>query len=148
MSKIDYLKENGTYNPDGHSVLAEDFQHGIFFDPYDLLQVKYEMLRSVEKKELSVTEASDKYGLSRQTYYITKERMEKGGIFALLPRKTGPQKNIKLTDAGLHFIDRYLAQHPDAGSHEVNCALAAETGINVHDRTIARYLSKKRQGSR
>jgi len=54
MSKIDILKENGTFNAEGGSVKADNFLHGIFFDPNDLMQVKYEMLRSVDKKELSI----------------------------------------------------------------------------------------------
>ena len=148
MSKIDVLKENGTYNADSASVKAEDFLHGIFFDPNDLVQVKYEMLRSVEKKESSVSEASEKYGLSRQTYYISRSAFENGGLAALLPKKTGPKDGFKLKDEGRKFIDKYLCEHPAATPHEINMAMAAGTGITVHDRTIARYLSKKRQGSR
>lgn len=148
MSKIDVLKENGTYNAASSSVKADDFQHGIFFDPNDLVQVKYEMLRSVEKNELSVSEASEKYGLSRQTYYISKSSIEEGGLAALIPKKTGPKKGFKLKDDGCRFIDGYLLEHPDASPHEVNAAMVVSVGISVHDRTVARYLSKKRQGSR
>ena len=148
MSKIECLKENGTYNADSKSVLAEDFKHGIFFDPCDLIQVKYEMLRSVEKKELSITEASTKYGLSRQTYYINKAAVEEGGISALMPKKTGPKNAVKLNDDCANFIDSYVMEHPSAKPPEINRAMAASTGITVHDRTVARYLSKKHQGSR
>lgn len=148
MSKIDILKENGTYNPGGESVRADDFLHGIFFDPNDLVQVKYEMLRSVEKKECSISEASEKYGLSRQTYYINKSAIENGGLTALMPKKTGPKDGFKLKDEGRRFIDNYISEHPGASPHEINAAMTADTGITVHDRTIARYLSKKRQGSR
>ena len=148
MSKIDVLKENGTFNAEGGSVKADDFLHGIFFDPNDLMQVKYEMLRSVDKKELSISEASEKYGLSRQTYYVTKSAFERGGLAGLIPQKTGPKGGSKLNEEGLRFIDSYLSKHPGASPREVNAAMAAGTGITVHDRTVARYLSKKRQGSR
>ena len=148
MSKIDVLKENGTYNADSGSVKADDFLHGIFFDPNDLVQVKYEMLRSVEKKECSVSEASEKYGLSRQTYYVNRSAIEDGGLAALMPKKTGPKAGFKLKDEGRRFIDGYLSEHPGASPHEINAEMAANTGITVHDRTVARYLSKKRQGSR
>ena len=148
MSKADVLKENGTYNADSASVKADEFLHGIFFDPDDLVQVKYEMLRSVEKKESSISEASEKYGLSRQTYYVNKSALEKGGLAALIPKKTGPKEGFKLKDEGRRFIDKYLSEHPGATPHEINAAMAAGMGITVHDRTVSRYLSKKRQGSR
>ena len=148
MSKVDILKKNGTYNAESGSVKADDFLHGIFFDPNDLVQVKYEMLRSVEKKEFSISEAAEKYGLSRQTYYVNKSAFENGGLAALMPKKTGPKEGFKLKDEGRRFIDNYLSEHPGASPHEVNTAMAAGTGIAVHDRTVARYLSKKRLGSR
>lgn len=148
MAKIDILKENGTFNTDSKSVKADDFLHGIFFDPNDLVQVKYEMLRSVEKKEYSISEASEKYGLSRQTYYINKSAIENGGLAALMPKKSGPKDGFKLKDEGRRFIDNYVSEHPDASPREINAAMATDTGITVHDRTVARYLSKKRQGSR
>lgn len=148
MSKTDILKSNGTYNINSASVRAENFQHGIFFDPCDLIQVKYEMLRCVERKELSISEATKRYGFSRQTYYSLKAAVEEGGIMALIPQKTGPKNNFKLIEEGQLFIDAYLRKHPEANSHEINAALEESTGIAVHDRTVDRYISKKWHGSR
>ena len=111
MSKTDILKSNGTYNINSASVRAENFQHGIFFDPCDLIQVKYEMLRCVERKELSISEATKRYGFSRQTYYSLKAAVEEGGIMALIPQKTGPKNNFKLIEEGQLFIDAYLRKH-------------------------------------
>ena len=148
MAKIDILKENGTFNETSIRVTAEDFQHGVFFDPNDLLQVKYEMLRSVEKGGLSVSDAAEKYGFSRQSFYVNKTAFENGGLAGLMPKKTGPKHSHKLTNEGQRFIDEYLNVHPDARPHEINAALALNTGISVHDRTVDRYMSKKQQGSR
>lgn len=146
--KDDVLKKNGTYNKDSSSVKAEEFQNGIFFDPNDIVQVKYEMLRSVAQKEVSVSEASKRYGLSRQSFYINKASFEDGGIAALIPQKPGPRKAHKLTEEAVRFIDSYLADHPGANSRQTNEALYNATGISVHDRTVSRYLSKKSLGSR
>ena len=146
--KNDVLKKNGTYNKDSGSVTAEEFQAGIFFDPNDLIQVKYEMLRYVAKNEGSVSEASKKYGFSRQSYYLNKAAVDVGGIAALIPQKPGPRKAYKLTDRGCQFIDSYIGGYPDANSHQANKALHEATGICVHDRTVARYLSKKSLSSR
>lgn len=146
--KTEILKRNGTYNKDSGSVTAAEFQTGIFFDPSDIVQVKYEMLRSVARSELTVSQAADRYGFSRQGFYINKAAFDMGGIAALLPKKTGPKNPHKLTDEGKRFIDAYIAAHPDANSRRINEAMAEATGISVHDRTVGRYLSKKRTGSR
>src|SRR2546429_5356023 len=41
------LRRHGTLNPQPESVTHSLFQNSDFFDPDDLLQVKYEMLRQV-----------------------------------------------------------------------------------------------------
>lgn len=146
--KTEILKGNGTYNKDSGSVTAAEFQTGIFFDPDDIVQVKYEMLRSVARSEMTVSQAADRYGFSRQGFYINKAAFDAGGIAALVPKKTGPKNPHKLTDEGKRFIDAYTAAHPDANSRRINEAMAEATGISVHDRTVGRYLSKKRTGSR
>ena len=54
MTKTDILKENGTYNPRHGKVTAACFQTGVFFDSKDLVQVKYELLRSIASGECLV----------------------------------------------------------------------------------------------
>ena len=147
-AKTDILKKNGTYNKNHDSVKAADFQQGIFFDAEDLAQVKYEMLRSVAKGEYNVLEASARYGFSRQSYYSIKDGVDREGLSALIPKKTGPRQSYKLTENGQSFIDQYVETHPSAKSSEINEALKNETGICVHNRTVDRYISKKSQGSR
>ena len=43
------LTESGTLNPNAHKITDPLFKSNDFFDPDDLLQAKYEMLRRVEK---------------------------------------------------------------------------------------------------
>ena len=47
-SKAERLKQIGALNPHPERVRAPSFQEGGFFDPRDLVQVKYEMLRQVQ----------------------------------------------------------------------------------------------------
>jgi transposase len=148
MEKHEIMKTNGTYNQKHAKVIAPQFHQGIFFDPHDLIQVKYEMLRSVETGESTVTQAAGQYGLSRETYYHVKSAYELGGIEALIPRKTGPKGAHKLTEKGEDFIDRYRGDHPSASVSEINNRMTETVGINVHNRTISRYLQKKHMGSR
>lgn len=44
-SKRQFLRQHGTLNPRPQDVTHELFRHSDFFDPHDLVQVKYEMLR-------------------------------------------------------------------------------------------------------
>jgi len=148
MGKNDVLKENGTYNLKHESVMASHFHKGIFFDPHDLIQVKYEMLRSVDVGECTITQAAELFGLSRESFYHTRSAYETGGLQGLLPQKTGPKGAHKLTEKGRDFIDRYQKDHPGASAQEINNHMKENTGICVHKRTVERYLSKKHMGSR
>lgn len=66
------------------------FRGSEFFDPHDAVQVKYEMLRRVSINKVSVTEASDEYGVSRPTYYQAKVDFDMAGIAGIMvPTKPG-----------------------------------------------------------
>lgn len=148
MGKEDILKGNGTYNPRHEKVTAACFQTGVFFDSKDLVQVKYELLRSIASGECSITQASAQFGMSRESIYKNKAAYEAGGLQALVPKKTGPKGAHKLTEQGRSFLDAYAAENPSASASEMNARMREHTGIAVHNRTVERYLSKKRQGSR
>jgi hypothetical protein len=61
--KTESLKKYGALNPHPQKVVEKAFSDSAieFFDPRDLVQVKYEMLRSVEKEGHSVKHASEDF---------------------------------------------------------------------------------------
>ncbi len=63
------LEAHGAAHPHPQTVADPLFHDSAFFDPNDLVQVKYEMLRSVEKDGRAVAEAAEAFGLSRPVYY-------------------------------------------------------------------------------
>ena len=69
-SKLESLREEGTLHPHPEEVRDGLFQESEFFDPHDLLQVKYEMLRRVEKERSPITEATAAFGFSRPSFYL------------------------------------------------------------------------------
>ena len=105
LDKAKQLKEDGALNPHPEKVKSELFRSGVFFDPQDLLQVKYEMLRYVLDGNHSVTEASQMFGLSRVAYYKALEKFKKHGISGLIPHKRGPKSAHKLTSEIGDFIE-------------------------------------------
>src|SRR3954452_2540693 len=70
--KVKALREEGTLNPAPERVRDPKFQQNGFFDPRDLVQVKYELLRRVSVENASVTDVTEEYGVSRPTYYQTR----------------------------------------------------------------------------
>lgn len=142
-SKVEALKANGTYNEDSQNVQAEHFKHGIFFDPHDIVQVKYEMIRCVEKDGTSIRDAASLYGFSRQTFYACRDAINEEGISGLIPKKSGPKTGYKLDEDRKRLIDRYLSDHPRAKAQEIHNALEKELDVQVTVKTISRYLAKK-----
>jgi transposase len=61
------------------------------------MQVRYEMLRRVSVDDLSVTQVSDEYGVSRPTYYQAKASFGEAGLAGLVPKKKGPHGPHKLS---------------------------------------------------
>jgi len=57
-AKLEALREEGTLNPTPDEVHDPKFQENEFFDPHDIVQVKYEMLRRVSVENASVSAAT------------------------------------------------------------------------------------------
>ncbi len=64
--KRKHLAASGTLNPTPQKVQDPLFHSDPFFDPDDALQVKYEMLRRVQREGHSVTETAKDFGLTFQ----------------------------------------------------------------------------------
>ena len=112
-AKAKLLLEEGTLNPSPEKVRDPKFQQNEFFDPRDLVQVRYEMLRRVSIENASVTEATEEYGVSRPTYYQARSNFDKGGVAGLAPKKRGPRGPHKLQGEVLTFVEqRLLAGEP------------------------------------
>src|SRR6516165_12261415 len=95
------LSTQGATHPRPQAVSDPLFRHSAFFDPNDLVQVKYEMLRSVEKEGRAVVEAAKAFGLSRPVFYVTQELFKREGLPGLLPHKRGPKRPHKLSDEAM-----------------------------------------------
>jgi len=143
LSKQDVLLENGTFNRNHAKVKEQRFIDDIFYDPRDLAQVKYEMLRTARESKESVEEITIRYGFSRAGFYKIKNSFEKEGLSAFVSNKTGPRNAWKLTKEHQRFIDGYLSENPDAGSGEIAAILKTERGLEISKRTIERYRNRK-----
>ena len=143
-SKASVLAEDGTLNPAPEKVGDPKFQEDGFFDPRDIVQVRYEMLRRVLVDKVSVTEASDEYGVSRPTFYQARADFEDAGLTGLVPRKRGPRGPHKLQGEVLAFLKTQVTPGTPIRARELTDRLRETFGIDVHPRTIERALGVKK----
>lgn len=134
------LRMDGALHPDPEKVKCELFTGNAFFDPEDIAQVKYEMLRSVHLEKLSITEASRKFGLSRPSYYQGLEQFEKHGLMGLVPLKSGPKQAHKLTGDVMSFIKEHLDVPGKRDWKKISQRIYDKFGKRVHPRSIERSI--------
>lgn len=142
-SKAEALREEGTLNPAPEKVGDPKFVEGEFFDPRDLVQVRYEMLRRVTAEHESVTEAAREYGVSRPTYYQAKANFEEAGIAGLVPRKRGPRGPHKLRGEVLAFLGQQVRAGEPIRARRLATLIREAFDVEVHPRTIERAVGKK-----
>lgn len=140
QQKLRNLQQQGSLNPHPQDVTDELFQSGDFFDPNDLVQVKYEMLRRVEIDKVSVSQSAKSFGFSRPSYYQAHFAFVDAGIAGLLPQKRGPRRAHKLTSAVVEFLEKSRREQPLLSSQELVAMAQKEFGIRVHQRSIERAL--------
>lgn len=143
------LQTTGTFNPRADQVRHPLFQHSDFFDPQDLLQLKYETLRALQQEDCSLVQASREFGLSRPTIYQAQYQFQAGGIEGLLPRKRGPRQPHKLTAAVRRYLEAQVEAAPQAQGPELVRRVRQRFGVTLHRRTIEKALqSKAKRGPR
>lgn len=141
-SKAKALLEEGTLNFAPEKVCDPKFREGEFFDPRDVVQVKYEMLRRVSVDRASVTEAVGEYGVSRPTYYQAKEGFEEAGLAGLVPKKPGPRGPHKLHGEVLAFLRKQAVPGEPLRARALAMLVRQKFQLAVHPRTIERALGK------
>ena len=149
MDKEAFLKANHTFNFRNDKVIASRFIESDLYASRDLLQVRYELVRSIEEGDIALDEVPDKYGVSSVTAKRYVRSFKEGGMIALVPEQKGPKGPSSLDDEALRFIDSYIAEHPKASGRKVHEALESERHLGISKRTVERYLSsKKAKGGR
>ena len=106
------LRQHATLNPRPGGVTHALFKASEFFDPHDLLQVKYEMLRLVHIDKRSISEAAKACGFSRPSFYQAQAAFTHGGLAGLIALKPGPHGAHKLTPEVLQFVTEARTADP------------------------------------
>jgi transposase len=146
--KLKALRAHGTIHSRANAVSDPLFQGHEFFDPRDLVQVKYEMVRRVQVEGQSVTQAAAAFGFSRLSFYQAQAALEHAGLMGLVPKKRGPHGAHKLTDEVVAFLHRARTEDPSLRWSDL-VRLAWKTfRVRLHSRTIQRALAGREKKRR
>jgi transposase len=138
--KLALLRQSHTLHPHPDQVRDPLFTSGSpFFDPRDLVQVKYELLRRVWVDGYSVAHATSLFALSRPTFYAAQTSWEQAGIVGLLPEPTGPRHAHKLTE---ELILQLQPLAKTLSPPQLARWLQEEHHLTVHPRSIERALAR------
>lgn len=145
--KKDALRCKGSLHRQPQRVTDLLFLGNEFFDPRDLVQVKYEMLRRVRAEGKSVTQAAGSFGMSRFSFYQAQAAFRAEGLPGLVPKKPGPHGRHKMTAEVMAWMEGELAQDASLRARDVLSLMKKRFGFTVHRRTIERALevSKKKR---
>jgi transposase len=146
--KAKELKQTGTLNPHAETVADPLFKQNPFFDPRDLLQTRYEMLRRHSAEQMSILEAAAAFGVSRPTFYQAEASFERSGLAGLVPARRGPKGGHKLTSEVLDYVSSL--RESDAKLTTVECVKAIQErfAITVHRRSLERALARRKKKPR
>jgi transposase len=142
------LQAAGTFNSRAAQVRHPLFQRSPFFDPEDLLQLKYETLRAVEVEKCPVAKAARDFGLSRPTIYGAHTQLQQQGLEGLLPHKRGPKAAHKLTDQVLQYVREQAAAQSEIKAEELARRVRRRFAVKLHPRTIQKALERKAKRGR
>jgi transposase len=140
------LEQEGTRHPARTRVRAPLFwEHPTFFDARDELQVKYEMLRAHGVDGQPVTTVCDRFGYSRQTFYILWPRFVRRGVAGLRDGRPGRVGPVKCTPDVVAFLRAQRTANPAVSIPDLVERLARERDVQLHRRTVERLVGRGRK---
>jgi transposase len=148
QTKRQALQASGTFNLRSTKVRHALFQRSEFFDPEDLLQLKYETLRALKAEGRSIAQAANEFGLSRPTIYQAQANFAEKGVEGLLPHKTGPKHPRKLTPEVRQHLQELAEAQPAIGAAELARRVRQRFNVKLHPRTIEKALHRRAKRGR
>jgi transposase len=146
--KAEALRARGALHPHPDTVRDPLFGSHEFFDPRDLVQVKYEMIRRVDIDGQSVTRTTEAFGCSRPTFYQAQAAFKAQGLPGLVPRKRGPRGAHKLDDNVMACVHGLRTDDPTRSIPDLLAQIRRRFGVAVHRRSLERALRREEKKRR
>jgi transposase len=147
-AKVEALRAQGALHPRPEAVRDPLFGSHEFFDPRDLVQVKYEMLRRVDVEGQPVSRAAEAFGCSRPTFYQAQTAFKAHGLPGLVPHKRGPRGAHKLDEAVMGFVNALRTDDPGLSTPALLDHIRRRFGLAIHRRTLERALRREEKKRR
>lgn len=144
-AKTAALAHDGALNPHPEAVRDPLFNDNPFFDPRDLVQVRYEMVRRHQVDSLPISDVADVFGVSRPTFYKAQSALADHGLTGLVPQRRGPKDGHKISAEVLAYVDELKVATPDLAMPQCVGAIAMRFGVRVHRRSLERALARKKK---
>lgn len=141
-AKKSFLEKEGIINPKPESVSFSLFESLEFFDPLDLPQVKYEMLRNARVDKLSVANACKLFGFSREYFYKLERAFMERGYISLLGGSKGRRPIIAINQEIVNFIAHRRHEDPRVSGENLRKEILHIYKVNCCRRTVERIIEK------
>lgn len=140
--KNEFLEKEGLLNKKPERVSHSLFKSNEFFDPLDLLQVRYEMLRSVNVDGCSVVSACRTFGFSREYYYKMGRMFSERGFVGLFGAPSGRRPLIALNQELINFIIHKKLEKPKLSGDNICKQIKKIYHVECSTRTVERIIEK------
>ena len=146
--KKGFLEKEGLLNPRPERVTHPLFLSLDFFDPLDLPQVKYELLRAARADDYSVAEACTLFGFSREYFYRLERTFMENGYVALIGSTRGRRPLIALNQEIANFVVHRKLEQPKLSGEELRKEILMLFKVDCSRRTVERIVEKVGVGKR
>ena len=140
--KREFLKKEGILNTNPERVSCSEFQSLDFFDPLDLPQVRYEMLRLARVGNVSVSEACRQFGFSREYFYRLERSFKEGGYVSLLGSRKGRRPVIALNQEIVNYVAHRKMEEPGLSGEELRKEIFKIYKVECSRRTVERIVEQ------
>jgi len=148
LQKRLFLEKEGFLNPKPDRVVLPLFKTLSFFDPVDLPQVRYEMLRCARGGEWSVSAACEQFGFSREYFYRLDRAFMERGYVALLGSQVGRRPLIALNQEIVSYIAMEKVKRPKTSGDTLRKEIEKLYQVECSTRTVERVLEKAGLGKK
>lgn len=137
MADPELLKRAKSLNQQPERIQDEYFlKQPEFFDPHDMIQVKYELLRRCAIEGRKVASTCQDFGFSRTTYYKVQEDFYQGGLPHLMGKQRGRQNPIKVNETIRGFLIAEKAKNKKLTAREMVEMLKQRHNVQLTERMI------------
>ena len=141
-NKKKFLEQEGLLNPKPERVSHPLFKTLDFFDPLDLPQVRYEMIRAARVEKNTVAEACKLFGFSREYFYKLERTFMARGYVALVGSTMGRRPIIALNQEIVNFIVHRKIDENQLSGENLRQEIKRQYNVDCSRRTVERIVEK------